>query len=74
MPIFLKAQFGLNTGKIGPKEALKSFHQSLKYLEESLEHLKFECEGSFGYQMKIGAQDSHQQLKSFIEQIEAVIK
>ena len=71
MPVFLKAQFGLCRGMLDTSEALEEFYRSLEYINKALEHLKFECEGSFGHHMKMGAQDSHQQLKSLVQQLEA---
>ena len=71
VPIFLKAQFGLCRGLLDVSVALEEFYKSLDYIKRSLEHLEYECEGSFGHDMKMGALDSYQQLQTLVKQIEA---
>ena len=69
MPIFLKAQFSLNMGLIFPKEAKKDFKEAIRCVEKSSEHLKFEPEGSFGFQLNYGSTASIQQLTDFVNRM-----
>lgn len=70
LPLFIRAQVGLSMGTMDISEALEAFKESLQCLEKSMQHLKFEVEGSFGYELKLGAEDSHQQLQNVIQQVE----
>lgn len=69
MPIFLKAQISLNMGLVFPKVAKKEFKQAIKYIEKSAEHLKYEPEGSFGFQLNCGTSSSVEQLKNFVSRM-----
>ena len=69
MPIFLKAQFSLNLGLIYPKDAKKEFKHAIKYIEKSKERLKFEPEGSWGFQLNCGTDQSLQQLRDFVSRM-----
>ena len=67
MPIFLKAQLNLNLGLIDVEQAKKEFQKSINCIEESMRHLKFNSQGSFGNQLFVGAHDTLRQLKSYME-------
>lgn len=69
MPIFLKAQLGLNAGLIDQKTAKKEFEKSIKCIEDALHHLKYNSKGSFGHQLYIGGQTSLVQLQLFTKSI-----
>ena len=69
MPVFLKAQFSLNMGLLYPKAAKKEFKQAIKYIEKSKEHLKYEPDGSFGFQLNQGCNSSLQQLRDFVNRM-----
>lgn len=73
LPIFVRAQVNLTMGLMGTEEAVEEFKKSLECIEKSLGHLKYECEGTFGYNLRIGAEDSYQQLKHLVQQIEATM-
>lgn len=61
---------GLSMGMMDISEALEAFKDSLECLEKSMKHMKLEVEGSFGYELKLGAEDSHAQLQNVIKQVE----
>ena len=69
MPIFLKAQISLSMGLVFPKDAKKEFKQAIKYIEKSSEHLKYEPEGSFGFQLNESTDASVEQLKNFVSRL-----
>ena len=71
LPIFLRAQVKMSMGIIDASEALPAFKESLDCLKKSLEHMRFEREGSFGFDLKNGAEQAHGQLKAFIQQLES---
>ena len=69
MPVFLKAQVSLNMGLMYPKAAKKEFNKAIKYIEKSKEHLTFEPDGSFGFQLNHGCSTSLQQLRDFVNRM-----
>lgn len=69
MPYFLKSQLNLSLGLITAQEAKKGFEQSVKSLEESLHHLQFNSQGSFGHSLFVGAKDTLKQLKQHVKNL-----
>ena len=66
MPIIMLAKMQLDKqGDSYKPEAKKQFQRAILNLKMSLEILKHEPEGSFGYQVYSGARDSVPQLESF---------
>lgn len=66
MPLIVKAQTELTSGKIEESKARKQFKKALKHLEASLEHLKYEPQGSFENQLFVAGRESLGQLKNLL--------
>lgn len=66
MPLIVKAQIEMQSGKIDEAKARKQFKKALKHLEKTLHHLKYEPDGSFENQLFVAGRESLGQLKNLL--------